>query len=251
MILVGAACASLAVGIAIGLVITWVLWPVQFTGAEPADLRQSYKDDYIRMISSAYQMDGDLTAARQRLSQLGLGNPTQTINRLITRQTTSTNTAELDALTSLSQSLSVAGQTAALPASPGAGSTPQTIVVVTTPTEPIPVFALAQHTQLSCADQPETARLIFIVRDAAGRELPNVGIQIHWNGGDDTVYTGLKPERGIGYADWDAAPGNYSVTILNAQSDTVSDLVIGAAPANCATDRGATPRGWKLVFQEK
>ena len=81
--------------------------------------------------------------------------------------------------------------------------------------------------------------------------MPNVGIQVRWTGGDDIVYTGLKPERGIGYADYQAAPGTFSATILSAQGDQVSDLVIGELPADCKADRGATPRGWKLVFQQQ
>src|SRR5512135_2596082 len=83
---IGTALASFAVGLAIGLTIAWVLWPVQFTNADPSDLRQVYKDDYVRMISAAYQVDGNLVKAKQRLSQLRLGNSIQTINALIARE---------------------------------------------------------------------------------------------------------------------------------------------------------------------
>ena len=81
--------------------------------------------------------------------------------------------------------------------------------------------------------------------------MPNIAISIRWENGEEIVYTGLKPERGLGYADFQAEPGTYSITLVNAQSDTVADLLIGAAPANCKTDRGVTPRGWKIVFQQK
>ena len=239
---------SLALGLAIGLAITWLLWPVQYSNADATDLRPSIKDDYIRMIGAAYQLDGDPAAAKQRLNQLGLNNPAQSINELIARdRAASASAASLQALTRLAQSISI--KPAALAARQT--SAPQAVVVETTPTVVVPTFKLVEHTQLSCQDEPNAAHLLFIVRDVVGNDLPNVGIQIRWKGGEDIVYTGLMPEHGVGYADFEATPGTFSVTILNAQSDTVSDLVIGDAPANCKNDRGATPRGWKLVFQQQ
>ena len=239
------------VGIIFGLLVTWVLWPVEFTNADVADLRQSYKDDYLRMISSAYQADGDLAGAQERLSQLGLPNPVQSIDALITRdQATPANAARLNALTSLSRA--IAAPSGAVPGRTPFSLTPEAILVVAaTPTPSAPTFNLVEHMQLGCQDEPDAAYLIFDVRDANGAEMPNVGIQVRWTGGDDIVYTGLKPERGIGYADYQAAPGTFSATILNAQGDQVSDLVIGQVPADCKADRGATPRGWKLVFQQQ
>ncbi len=237
---------SLALGVAIGLLITWVFWPVQYSNADAADLRPSIKDEYIRMIGGAYQVDGDLAAARQRLSRLGLRDPIQSINNLAVRdQKRAPSDPSAAALTSLAESLAVR------PAIIASQQTPQAVIVVTTPTQAVPTFRLVEHQQLGCQDTSDNAVLQFVVRDVAGHDLPNVGIQIRWSGGDDTIYTGLKPERGIGYADYAATPGTYSVTILNAQSETISDLVIGNPPANCNTDRGATPRGWKLIFQQQ
>jgi hypothetical protein len=244
----------LVVGIIFGLLVTWVLWPVEFTNADVVDLRQSYKDDYLRMISSAYMADGDLAAARQRLVQLGLANPIQSIGDLIVRDKASlAYAASLDALSNLSRALLTPSATSALSAGQTAVSlTPQAILVIAaTPTPSAPAFSLVEHMQLGCQDEPDAAYLVFVVRDVSGAELPNVGIQVRWAGGDDVVYTGLKPERGIGYADYQAAPGTFSATILSARSDQVSDLVIGDPPADCRADRGATPRGWKLVFQQQ
>ncbi len=243
---------SLALGIALGLLLAWVVLPVQFVNANPGDLRQSAKDDYVRMISAAYQVDGDLATARQRLQQLGVTNPSQAINNLIARTSaTPSAAASLAPLSNLQLALNVKADSAAPPPTLKPGQTPQAIIVVTTPTEAVATFTLVEHTQLSCSDEPGAPHLRFIVRDASGHDLPNVAIQIRSAAGDDTVYTGLKPERGVGYADYEATPGDFSVTLLNARSDTVSDLLIGDAPANCRTDRGATPRGWKLVFQQQ
>lgn len=242
----GAALTSVALGIAIGLVITWVFLPVQFTNADPVDLRLAHKEDYLRMISAAYNADGNLDVAKQRLNQLGLGDPNQTINDLIAREKASPNGASLAAL---AQALSAKPGTIPQRQTPGANETH--VVILASPTEPVPAFALIERTPLGCAEEPEIAHLRFFVRNTRGRDVPNIGIQIRWANGEETVYTGLKPERGVGYADLEVLPGNYTITLLNAQSATVSDLKVGEAPANCRNDRGATPRGWKLVFQEK
>ncbi|MBI4789632.1 MAG: hypothetical protein HY782_21590 [Chloroflexi bacterium] len=244
----GAGLAGLTIGFIVGLIIAWVLWPVEFTNADPADLRSVYKDDYVRMISAAFELDSDLGKARQRLSRLKLDNPAQTINALIAREKqTGKNSPAQTALTRLAQELSV--PPTAQRASPSL--TPSGPTPTATPTQPVPVFQLVERIQLTCQDEPETATLRFFARDAKGQDLPNVGIEIRWSSGDDTVYTGLKPERGVGFADYEAAPSEYSVTILNAQSASVSNLTVGPAPANCRADRGATPRGWKLIFQQK
>jgi hypothetical protein len=115
----------------------------------------------------------------------------------------------------------------------------------------VPSFRLVERTQLNCTDEPAEAFLRFLVRDSNGKDLPNVGIQVLWPEGDETLYTGLKPERGLGYADLEVATGTYQVTLLNAASDPIPDLSIGPRPANCQADGNATPRGWRIVLQQK
>jgi hypothetical protein len=65
----------LAVGIAIGgvtgLVVGWVIWPIEFTEADPTVLEESYQREYTVMIAAAYDLDGDLISARRRLASLG------------------------------------------------------------------------------------------------------------------------------------------------------------------------------------
>lgn len=67
---------GLALGLGAGLAIGWSL-PLQVTLTSPADLSPMWKADYVFMTAQAYSLDGDLAAARQRLSvldpQLDLG----------------------------------------------------------------------------------------------------------------------------------------------------------------------------------
>lgn len=60
-----------AIGIALGLIFGWVVWPIQYTEANPAILREDYRRDYALMIATVYADDSDLAAAQNRLSQLG------------------------------------------------------------------------------------------------------------------------------------------------------------------------------------
>lgn len=246
----GAALLSLAVGFSMGLVLAWLVWPISYTNAEPSGLRQDEKDDYVVMISSAYQMDGDLGAARDRLAQLRAGDPASIVASLIARAKATPGSAiDMTALTILDDALT--GRAATLNGGPAAPiGTPGPIVVVTTPTAAVLAFSLARQDRLTCQDTAD-ATIEVTVLDASGRDLPNVAIQVHGPSGDEVITTGLKPERGLGYADYAASTGTWSVSLLNAQSDTVSDLAIGDPPADCPADGGATPRGWKLVFQEK
>lgn len=244
-----AAIISLGLGIGIGLISAWGIWPVEYVNADPSDLRPRYKDDYVRMISAAYVGDGNLDKARERLNQLGTGFTAKSFGDLIIReQKLGRDVQTLDALALLAQGMGYGAIT--IPA-PTAG--PETIVSnkPAPPAQAIASFQLTERAMLTCTDEPNQARLQFIVRDQDGKNLPNIGIEIRWANGEDTVYTGLKPERGVGYADFDAIPGVFTVTIPNTESEVAEDLRIGEPPANCRNDRGATPRGWKLVFQQK
>lgn len=250
---IGVALASMTAGIIIGLIIAWGILPVEYTNADLSDLRSSYKDDLLRMISTAYQMDHNLERAKARLVQLKLSNPVQAAANLASREQEPGKTA----LFRLSQAL--AGSVVSQRPTPGTQSPIATVepspTFGVTPPAGVPTFRLVERTPLSCVEDSQTAFVRILVRDRDGKDLPDVGIEIRWATGDDTIYTGLKPERGVGFADFEAAPDTYSVTVLsskntNVSSDTAAGLTVGEPPANCRADRGSTPRGWKLVFEQ-
>ena len=76
---------GLAVGIALGLLIGWVLWKVEYTNTAPSQLRQDYRDDYVVMIASAYQVESNLGAARDRLTLLNPEDPAEPVVDLTQR----------------------------------------------------------------------------------------------------------------------------------------------------------------------
>lgn len=61
---------GIACGIGLALIIGWELLPVQRADSSPAMLRRDYQEEYLRLIAAAYQVDGDLSLAQQRLAAL-------------------------------------------------------------------------------------------------------------------------------------------------------------------------------------
>lgn len=63
-------CVGLALGAGLALLVGWELLPVQRATSSPAMLRRDYQEEYIRLTAAAYQVDGDLSLAQQRLAAL-------------------------------------------------------------------------------------------------------------------------------------------------------------------------------------
>jgi hypothetical protein len=78
------AVAGLAVGLALGLAIGW-LWPVQYTSTVPAVLRRDYRDDYVVMVATAYEVEKDLEQASERLALLDPTDPAAPVIELAER----------------------------------------------------------------------------------------------------------------------------------------------------------------------
>lgn len=75
------------VGAVLGLIVGWFiigwwLWPVEYVGAGPADLRMSEKVDYLRMAAEAYAATGDAAEAQARYNALG-DEAEQALNGLV------------------------------------------------------------------------------------------------------------------------------------------------------------------------
>ena len=58
---------GLLVGLGVGLLIGWVIWPTQFSNATPPMLRQDFRNDYVAWVAEEYTETGDLEEAQQRL----------------------------------------------------------------------------------------------------------------------------------------------------------------------------------------
>ena len=68
---IGALLLGLALGIGLGLLAGWRLWPVQYDSVTPDLLAESHQLDYAKMVALAYDHSPDLALARARLARLG------------------------------------------------------------------------------------------------------------------------------------------------------------------------------------
>jgi hypothetical protein len=66
---------GLVAGLSLGLVVGWVVWPLEVSEADPSVLEDDYQYDYTVMIAGAYAVEGDLGAAERRLRSLGKESP--------------------------------------------------------------------------------------------------------------------------------------------------------------------------------
>lgn len=278
-----------ALGIGIGLLITWVVWPVEYYDTDPFDLRDEHKDDYVVMIGAAYCQDGDLELATHRLNQLGFDDARQVVVRLFQRYEEAGYGEETRCLALLAYDVGVE-DVALLPYIETPTATPEIIVPPTatptveatlaptptevppeptpTPTEPPPEpsaaptqppptasptstpgtdvdFQLAEQNDLGCSGEGAGDYILVYVRDEDGRGLAGVEVMVSGPEGEDSFFTGLKPEVGPGFADFlVTAPGTYAVQVLDGVSQTAEGLTFeDTCPAE------SPYHSWRVVFR--
>lgn len=134
---------------------------------------------------------------------------------------------------------------------PGDESASQTatwtpLPTLTTTTAPGARLALKSRTPI-CDPELGEALIQVEAQDAAGEPVPGVELIVSWQGGEDHFFTGLKPELGLGYADFTMTPGVEYTLRLGAGGEPVTDL----KPAECQADGGERYWGsWRLIFTQ-
>jgi hypothetical protein len=111
-----------------------------------------------------------------------------------------------------------------------------------------PTFRIAERSFV-CRDQP-SARIEVVVRDSAGNGMPGVRVWLLWDEGGDWAITGLIPERGSGYADFDARTTiRYAVGLGEYGMPLLSDLTV----PTCTGSTNAHPRAgnWHIVVEPR
>ena len=251
---------GLILGLAGGLVYSWVINPVEYTDTAPASLRQDFKEDYLSLIASAYTATGDLNRARSRLALLGISAAPEELSRLAqSRLAAGRPESEARALANLAAILgerpSPLAKTTS-PTPPQSTTLPEaTLTSTASPTSipsptPSPTpgapFVLLEK-EASCDPGLRESLLQVIVLDAAGEGIPGVQILVVWDNGQDKFFTGLKPELGSGYADFTMEPETiYSMQLIEGESP-----VTGLTVEECSSPSGDIyPGSWLLTFQQ-
>lgn len=278
---------GLLLGFGLGLLYAWQISPVRYVDTDPSALRADFKDQYRLTIASAYLATGDLERARARLALLGEENPIEVLTNQAQRWLAQGNSqGESRALLALATALRQ-GEVVAENASPStetaAGSsgtiasltpTPPTVPALMTtqtltptlssartstiPPSPTPLptrtptptvgppFRLAEHKTICDPTLPE-GLLQIEARDSQGNPLAGVEIVLTWQGGEEHFFTGLKPELGNGYADYQMTPGLLYTLQLMPASTLVTDL---SAPL-CNNEGEEYWGGLRLSFEQR
>lgn len=106
-----------------------------------------------------------------------------------------------------------------------------------------PFLLLSREKQ---CDQPLSAPLIQVeALDRFNKPMPGILVVVTWQGGEERFYTGLKPEKGPGYADFSPAPGVLYALRLGETGQPEDNL----AALVCISSSGERTWGaWLLKF---
>ena len=265
---------GVALGIGAGLGYAWVLNPVVEYSTEPWQLRQEDRDQYMVAVALAFAGDGNLERAVERILSLyprraPALNPFQDFAdaacRLATTGYVDSNSGRR-AIRSMMTFYQLQGKTGCADALiPDIAAQPTTVVQIELPTPTLPPPATKTPTPPGAAAASPTPPRIIVptsvpqrdfvlanvstfcsedisgvievfVQDFGRVGIPGQAVRVRWDGGQDTFYTGLKPERGPGYADFQMEAGREYIIEMPGRSDP-SAQALGAVP--CTTETGA------------
>ena len=253
---------ALILGLVLGLMVSLWLSPLQTRNASPAALSAVDKDAYRVLIAQVYTARGDLDRAQARLALLGDKDMRSALAAQAQRAIANGHPAEearslallAAALGSASTvSKSPVGEPSITPVGelvePPVGEPSITPVgelveppptLAPTPTAPAQFVVKSRQ---SLCDVELMQMLQVTVLDAAGKPLPEQGITISWQGGEETFFTGLKTREGPGFADYKMAPDGLYNLRMAAGGATAQNI---SAP-NCRTDAGMDYKGGVMI----
>lgn len=270
---------GLLLGLAGGLIYTWFLAPVQYYDTYPPLLSAQYRQEWIKMVSWAYAADPNSERTAARLQDLdpdevrvamgdvlelavAEGTPLTVLQRLAQlAQAHGVNApavaiyarGEIPPAVAMPESSPPPATATSSPPTATPTRTPFTPTQTPSPTPPAQVsvspFTIVTQT-LSCQTVPTISVSLELSRTVQeGRreyqelvELPMREVWLIWDGGADRALTGLKPQQGLGYADFAVEPErSYNLYIDSPTGPPI--LTIQIEP--CPPDEGV---GWVSRF---
>lgn len=275
---------GLALGIAGGLYFAWNISPVAELNTAPWQLREEDRNAYLAAVMLQYGYDGDLNHTINQLVDLRLSDndPIQAVADIacdLARSGDVSNPTALRDVRAMMLFYQTQGKAGcadgliSLDDQPNTGPTPEVLVLATSTPRPEPSKTpTPQGTTIPTATSPpfvptnapvrsfslvsglptycdtELAGLIEVrVVDFEGRGIPGQPIKVTWNGGESTFFTGLKPERGPGYADFAMEAGFSYIIEMPGLSEPVSTPIV-ASPCNLEQG-GQSVTSYQLVFR--
>ena len=257
---------ALIIGLALGLFYAWSISPVSEVDTHPHLLREDYKDIYRSMISRAYQANLNLPRAQARLNLIGDEDPALALAAQAQRFLAENGDTEMaKILANLSAALQIAAGPVPTPLPPTAtsssnptatpdrsenqesgaeGSEEPSASPTPSPT-PAPPFILQDSSPICDPTLGETLVQV-IATNGAGEGIPGVELQISLGiDPKEVFYTGLKPELGLGYADYLAEPGLTYQLEVPESGLVVTEIELPA----CQNDSGDSYWGsWEIYI---
>lgn len=246
---------AVAAGVAGGLFYTWVLSPPDVQDTAPGALRVRDKLAYLCLVGDLYAFEGDLERAKERLAGLDLEPDGPALAGFVEQALDAGwRPEDVRNLARLAEALGASGGVLAVFAGPSPAPTvtptagpPPTPTLFPTAT-PAPAFLLTEQAE-RCAEPGRPGLITIRVLDAVGQQMPGIQILVSWTGGQDRFWTGLSPDLGAGYADFQMTPGTeYDVSLAAYPSDAARGLTSALSPGLCGEGVGAVE--WHLVFQQ-
>ncbi|MFO7320600.1 MAG: hypothetical protein DIU68_002630 [Chloroflexota bacterium] len=272
---------GLVIGVGLGLFYAWAIDPVKEFDTEPWQLSDADKRHYLVAIMLGYAYDGDLDRAVNRLLSLRLpGDPIQAVADAACYLASTGYVDSNSGLRAVRQMMAfyrLQGKSGCADTLlPAQDAPPTTVVEVVLPTAtfmppptktptpagegrptstPVPVvvptvqprtsFVLVNISTFCRADASGVIEVN--VQDGNGRGIPGQEIRVRWDSGSDTFFTGLKPERDAGYADFDMEAGTDYLVEIPGHSNSASEP-LAAVP--CTTSDGESAiTSYRVVFR--
>lgn len=264
---------GLILGIGGGLTYAWAINPVVEYSTEPWQLSREDRAFYMVAITLAFAGDSNLDRAVERLLTLQgenvspdiFGQVAEAACRLASTGYVDSNSG-LMAIRSMMTFYRLQGSSGCadtlLPASV-VESTPRVVIDASTPTLPPPAtktptpeivdevtptppriivptsvpqrdFVLANVSTF--CDAGISGVVEVFVQDFGGVGIPGMPVRVRWDDGESTFYTGLKPERGPAYADFQMEEGKGYIIDMPGLSDPSSQQLVAAT---CTAENGS------------
>ncbi len=259
---------GVALGIGAGLFYAWAVDTRVEYDTEPWQLKPSDRAQYIAAVALGFSYDSNLSRAIQRLVELRPQvDPIQEVADVACDLATTgyaSTSSGLRAIRSMMQFYRLQGRSGCadslIPFEDQA--TPQVVIDLPTPT-PLPPASKTPTPESVVRPSPTPPRVIaptvqpqsdyiiaaintfcatgssgvieVFVQDFNGQGVPGQAVRARWDEGSDTFFTGLKPERGPGYADFQMEAGKGYIVEMPGRSDPTSQPLV-AAP--CVTEGG-------------
>ena len=71
------------IGIGLGLIVGWLLWPVSYSDTDVFDLHADYQDDYVVMVGALHALEEDTAASRRLLTLLSDAKAPRTVEGIV------------------------------------------------------------------------------------------------------------------------------------------------------------------------